>query len=367
MWHKKKEILVSRLFSSPYRVGSLRQYYEIMKRQKQRKKEISKGKEATSPETKFSVRNGRNRGVGCTLWLRLCCCFCLLAPASACQENWADFATISVPWNHADFVQISDLCEKKSLPDFEMISGNGKQNNALTGHPGMAKTHTNGPQDKPGDANGQAMSAAGRRRVRCSSVLPLAPASRYWKMLRLRLKATCELAGLRLRQLGAGVDAWLLRSPLVLMWVGLGLLGELFCKVMIPTWNQLLKRNGAWPQPCQRCLCETRGRKARLVGPQRVCGIKGARGLGGCFRAAPLKSMGFSDAVRIRKCVHLIRKSWDIRVPTQPEVEIQGVRQWSGPQIEQVPTTTNRHSECHHGQLDNTVVKDVTGVFGSVV
>ena len=108
-----------------------------------------------------------------------------------------------------------------------MTSGLWKSISFSTGLPGMAKTHIKGPPEHLDVTSGQAMSAACRRRVRCHSAVPLLVAPRRWEMLRLRIDGAREIWISRLQQFLAGIDAWLLQSPLWLMCVGLSFLGEL--------------------------------------------------------------------------------------------------------------------------------------------
>ena len=267
-----------------------------------------------------------------------------------------------------------------------MTSGLWKSISFSTGLPGMAKTHIKGPPEHLDVTSGQAMSAACRRRVRCHSAVPLLVAPRRWEMLRLRIDGAREILISRLQQFLAGIDAWLLQSPLWLMCVGLSFLGELchwllrlyVCryypvtikppkrlvrpklrKVVVPTWFQLLKRTGPWRQACQRCLCDTVVQKARMVGPQRICGIRGARGLGNCFRAAPLKSIGCQDNARVRKCVFLIQNRWNIQVPKTPEVAFQCAAT-SSPQIANAMDSQCAQPAGPRGHFGNRVVHAVT-------
>ncbi|CAL1161050.1 unnamed protein product, partial [Cladocopium goreaui] len=125
------------------------------------------------------------------------------------EETWADFASISAPWNPS-----TELCGQKAPPDLEMTSGLWKSISFSTGLPGMTKTHIKGPPEHLDVTSGQAMSAACRRRVRCHSAVPLLVAPRRWEMLRLRIDGAREILISRLQQFLAGIDAWLLQSPL---------------------------------------------------------------------------------------------------------------------------------------------------------
>lgn len=210
-----------------FKNASRRKTSKKEKKQNQKNKEkeeleSQKKEEVTSFRKKLVVSNRRMTRVGWAPWLRLCCCLCLLLPASACQETWADFASISAPWNPS-----TELCGQKAPPDLEMTSGLWKSISFSTGLPGMAKTHIKGPPEHLDVTSGQAMSAACRRRVRCHSAVPLLVAPRRWEMLRLRIDGAREILISRLQQFLAGIDAWLLQSPLWLMCVGLSFLGEL--------------------------------------------------------------------------------------------------------------------------------------------
>eukprot|EP00438_Fugacium_kawagutii_P036265 Skav227727 [mRNA] locus=scaffold3499:3141:6572:- [translate_table: standard] len=250
----------------------------------------------------------------------------------------------------------------------------------------MTKTHAKGLPEHRGVNSGLAMSAAARRRVRCHAALPPTDAQGRWAKLRGRMKEAHELLASRLQRVLAGIDAWLLQSPLWFMCVGLGLLGELchwllwlyirryypvfinapnrlvrpkLRKVRVPTWVQLLKKPGPWRQACQRCLRDTIVEKARMVGPQRICGVKGARGLGNCFRAAPLKSVGGHDNARIRKCVFLIQHRWNIHVPRTREIAVQSAAKSSCPQNVDAKGSQSTPPAGHGGQFGNQVLKVV--------
>eukprot|EP00438_Fugacium_kawagutii_P013726 Skav229309 [mRNA] locus=scaffold2942:312182:317175:- [translate_table: standard] len=250
----------------------------------------------------------------------------------------------------------------------------------------MTNTHAKGLPEHRGVTSGQAMSAAARRRACCHAALPLTAAQGRWAKLRGRMKKAHELLASRLQRVLAGIDAWLLQSPLWFMCVGLGLLGELchwllwlymrryypviihahnkldrpkLRKVRVPTWFQLQKRSGPWRQACQQCLCDTIVEKARMVGPQRICGIKGARGLGNCFRAARLKSVGCQDNARIRKCVFLIQHRWNIHVPRAREIAVQSAAKSPCPQTVEAKESQSTPPAGHGGQFGNKVLQVV--------
>ena len=126
-----------------------------------------------------------------------------------------------------------------------------------------------------------------------------------------------------------------------LLLIGLGLLGELwywvvkwavlwfrspnagakkgprvkYRKVPAPSWADLQKRKGPWRQACQWFASENVITEARKVLKQRVCGVKGARGLGSWFRGSPLRSVSHYDAKRIRLHVKYLRTRWPLGCP----------------------------------------------------
>ena len=89
-------------------------------------------------------------------------------------------------------------------------------------------------------------------------------------------------------------------------------------KVPAPRWIELQKRKGPWRQACRSCrwfINNADAIEARRVVKQRVCGVKGACGLGSCFRGSHVKSMSDKDAKRIRACVRYLWARWPTGCP----------------------------------------------------
>ena len=108
------------------------------------------------------------------------------------------------------------------------------------------------------------------------------------------------------------------------LWLGIGLLGEFFYQMIwwctfvddsettltqmvrgirgFRAWKKLISKPGPWNQAFQHMLATEGIRPARIARKQRVVGIHGARGLGGCFRFGPLRGASQTDRTQIRKC-----------------------------------------------------------------
>lgn len=87
-------------------------------------------------------------------------------------------------------------------------------------------------------------------------------------------------------------------------------------KVPASSWFELWKRQGPWRQACSWFTNNAEITEARKVMKQRVCGVKGARGLGSCFRDSPSKSLSAKDAKQIRACVKYLWARWPTGCPT---------------------------------------------------
>ncbi len=127
--------------------------------------------------------------------------------------------------------------------------------------------------------------------------------------------------------LAAAVMNALQRYLFFWLWLGLGILGEVFTwcgwkfpkflqKNAAPVWVTLCKRKGPCRQACRWFKGPGFLTPARFVQPQRVPGVKGARGLCGSFRGSPLKSLTGNDRVTISVCKHYLLNRWPQGYPS---------------------------------------------------
>ena len=220
------------------------------------------------------------------LWLL--CCFLRMLPACAYGGEWADFASISAmepsmdPYGtHScenrggvvDFKGISTPpLDGDEVSDFCGISDRKRKKVNTTGHPGMATAHANGPQ------TGSEAGEPWARDPRLDQWIPGVP----FLVLALWWRCCAPVQG----------EAAAVRAK--------------YRRLRTPTWEQLVRRPGPWRQACQRCLRNTNACEARKAQSQRLCGMKGARGLLGNWRSGPLRSLSKRDRDRIEKCLNLV-------------------------------------------------------------
>ena len=144
--------------------------------------------------------------------------------------------------------------------------------------------------------------------------------------------------------LAAAVKNVLQRYSFFWLWLGLGILGEIFTwwfwwylgkfvrpkkigwkipkfspKKPAPTWGDLCKRKGPWRQACRWLKGPGFLTPARFVQQQRVPGVKGARGLCGSFRGTPIRSLTWKDRVTISRWKLYLLKRWPQGCPSGPQ------------------------------------------------